>query len=242
MLRLHSRPFVQGIKAALPLWLGAAPFAIAYALAARQAGLNTLETQLMSLTVYSGAVQMSILQLMSGGASLPVILPTILLTALSLNLHHFLYGLSLAQRIGFSRLERVLAAYLLTDGCYGVTVAAGTSASFSWLLGAALSLFVVWNVFTATGMLIGHLLTIPAAAHLEFVAPLTFFVLLVSILRSRSDVAVAALSILGAALCLTLNLGSATIFIVGILGALLGAYLAERYQRRQTARLKADGP
>ncbi len=222
MLRLHPRPFVQGIKAGLPLWLGAAPFAIAYALAARQAGLSALETQLMSLTVYSGAMQMSIVQLLSGGASLP----TILLTALALNLHHFLYGLSLARRIQFSRLERALAAYFLTDGSYGVTVAAGTSASFSWLLGAGLSLFVVWNVFTASGMLIGHLLIMPAAAHLDFVAPLTFFILLVSLLHSGSDVAVAISSIIGAMLCLSLHLGNATIFIVGILGALLGAYLS----------------
>jgi len=237
MLRLHSRSFVQGIRAALPLCLGAAPFAISYALAARQAGLSLLDTQMMSLTVYSGAMQMSLLQLLPGGASLP----PILLTALALNLHHFLYGLSLARRIEFSWPERVLAAYFLTDGSYGVTVS-GTGANFSRLLGAELSLFVVWNVFTALGLLIGQLLVIPTAAHLEFVAPLTFFVLLISLFHTGTDVLVAVVSTLGALLCLTLHLNSATLFIVGILGAALGAYLIERQQRHQNRVLKADRP
>lgn len=226
MLRLYSRPFLQGIKAVLPLWLASAPFAIAYALAARQSGLSILDTELMSLTVYSGAAQMSIIQLLSDRASLLLML----LTALALNLHHILYGLSLARRIEFSRLERALASYLLTDSVYGVTIVAGTSASFSWLFGAGLSLFVAWNVFTAAGILIGHLLIIPATAHLDLVAPLTFSALLVSVLRSKLDILVAIVSAIGAILCLSLHLGSGTILVVGILGALIGAWLAERRQ------------
>ena len=224
MLGFHRRPFVQGVMAVLPLWLASAPFAIAYALAARHSGLSVLDTELMSLTVYSGAVQMSIIELLPHRASLL----TILLTALVLNLHHLLYGLSLARRIGLSRLQRALASYLLTDSIYGVTVAAGASASFSWMFGAGLSLFVAWNAFTASGMLIGHLLIIPATAHLDLVAPLTFLALLVSVLRSKLDILVAAASALGAMMFLSLHVGSVTIFVVGILGALLGAWLAER--------------
>jgi GNAT superfamily N-acetyltransferase len=51
----HStlRLFVWGYLDMLPLWLGAIPVGIAYGVAARDAGLSFVETQLMSLAKHS---------------------------------------------------------------------------------------------------------------------------------------------------------------------------------------------
>ena len=82
----------------LPLWLGVAPFAVAYAVTARAAHLSLLETQFMSLTVFAGASQFAAAGLFGQGAGgLSIIATTFLL-----NVRHVLYGLSLAQQLPIS--------------------------------------------------------------------------------------------------------------------------------------------
>jgi len=222
-MKIEWCAFKQGFRAVFPLWLAAAPVALAYVTAAQDAGLGWLDIQLMSLTVYSASAQIAAVQLLAVGAPLL----TILATAGVLNLHFLLYGLSLARRIQLSRLERAIAAYILTDGTYGVTIAA-SNANFSFLFGAGLSLYLAWNLLTALGVLLGHVIVIPASAHLEFAAPLTFFLLLISTARTRLDYGIVALSAVAVVVCRWMQLGSATIPVVGVTGALVGAWVLER--------------
>jgi predicted branched-subunit amino acid permease len=177
-----------------------------------------METQVMSLTVYSAAGQMAVVQLLSTGA--PAF--TILLATLMMNLHHVLYGLSLAKRIEFSRVERVIAAYLLTDTAYAASITAG--GNFSFLFGAELSIFLAWNLCTALTLLLGHFVTVPP--QLGFIVPLTFFVLLISSIKTRLEVWVALFSAAATVVCLSMQLGAATVLIVGVTGALVGSRLA----------------
>ncbi len=224
MFRLDAHLFKQGFTAVLPLWLASAPVAFAYAIAAREAGWDVSQIQLLSLTLYSASAQISTVQLLTSGTSAI----TIIITAVVLNLHHLLYGLSLARHMKLSRLQRATAAYFLTDGAYGITI--DKNPTFSFLLGAEISLFIAWNLFTALGVLLGHLIVISSSAQLNFVAPLTFFVLLISSLKTRTDVTVALISAVIAVLCLSMQLGSLTILIVGITGAFIGARLESQRQ------------
>ena len=50
--------WLAGTRSAVPIMLGYVPVGIAYGVMARQAGLNTWQTVLMSLTVYGGASEM----------------------------------------------------------------------------------------------------------------------------------------------------------------------------------------
>src|SRR5690348_553700 len=77
---------MRGFVGLMPLWTGAIPVGIAYAVAARAAGLSFFQTELMSLTVFSAAAQLSAVALLASGS--PVIV--VMLTALSLNLQLFL--------------------------------------------------------------------------------------------------------------------------------------------------------
>ncbi len=224
MLSLNWLAFKRGFKAMLPLWLGAIPFAVTYSIAAQKAGLSGPEIQLMSLMVSSAAAQMGIVQLLAVGAS-PV---TAVLTAFAMSLHHLLYGLSLAKRLRMSRFERVTTAYFLTDAAYGLTIADKNNENPAFLFGAECSMFIVWNLFTAVGMLLSNLITIPSTAHLDFVIPLTFFILLISLIKSRSAIGVAILAAVLTWLCLMIQLGSATIFIAGIGAAFVWVLLVER--------------
>lgn len=221
---MASPEFRQGFKAVLPLWLAAAPFAFAYVVAAQKAGLSALEIQLMSLTMYSGAAQIATTQFLSGGASVMAIVTT----AVLINLHHALYGLSFMRRLPLSRIQSMLGAYFISDVAYGVSMAA-KSLSFDFLFGAELSLFLSWNVCTALGLFVGSMIVLPAWMQLDFIVPLSFFVLLVSSTKTWLDAAIVGLSALVALGCLLLQLGSLTLIIVAITGALAGEWLSQRY-------------
>jgi predicted branched-subunit amino acid permease len=56
--------WLAGTRSAVPIMLGHVPVGIAYGVMARQAGLNTWQTVLMSLTVYGGASEMMAASLM----------------------------------------------------------------------------------------------------------------------------------------------------------------------------------
>lgn len=211
----------------LPLWLSAIPFAIAYSTAAQKAGLNPVEIQLMSLTISSAAAQIAIVQLLMVGAA-PV---TLLLTAVVMSLHHVLYGLSLAKRMKLSRRDQITTAYFLTDAAYGLTIAGQSYENPSFLLGTELSMFFVWNLFTAVGVLLNQLITIPPSIHLDFVAPLTFFILLLSLIKTCWAIRVVIITAVITLVCYQLQLGGATIFIAGVSGAFVGALWADHHKQ-----------
>jgi 4-azaleucine resistance transporter AzlC len=190
--------FWRGFRALVPLWLGVIPFAVAYAVTARAAGLGVWETQLMSLTVFAGASQFAAAGLFAGGAGPLALVATTFL----LNARHLLYGLSLAQQLPLTRPQRALAAQFLTDEAYGVTVVHGPrepgGLNFAFLLGAELSLYAVWNAATLAGALAGAVLPDPAALGVGVIFPIAFLGLLVPLLEGRTTLAVALASGLGA--------------------------------------------
>ncbi len=217
----------------LPLWLGVAPFAVAYAVTARAAHLSLLETQFMSLSVFAGASQFAAAGLFGQGVGGWSIIATTFL----LNVRHVLYGLSLAQQLPIHGWRQLLAAQFLTDEAYGVSVAAGPKQpgglSLGFLLGAELSLYVVWNLFTLVGSLAGAFIPDPKAVGADVVFPLAFLGLLVPLLAGRREVLVAAFSGLLAWGVSRILPGGLTVLIAGLGGALLGAFLSTPQSRRK---------
>ena len=135
-----------------------------------------------------------------------------------------LYGLSLGRRITLVGWRRPVAAFFLTDEAFGVVSARGER-TFGFLLGAELSLFFAWNVATFGGAIAGTAITDPEALGLDLVFPLAFLALLVPLVRTRVELAVAVVS--GAlAYVLARDLpGGLPILVTGLVGSLLGAAL-----------------
>jgi 4-azaleucine resistance transporter AzlC len=212
--------FRHGFRAMVPLWLGVVPFGLAYAVIARDGGLSFVETQALSVLVFAGSAQVSAAGLFGRGAGgLEIVLTTFLL-----NVRHVLYGVSLGRLVPMTNRQRVTAANFLTDEAYGVAIARGAR-SFGFVLGAELSLFVVWNVATAAGALLGSVIPDPERLGIDFVFPIAFLALLVPLLRRRAEVVVA---VVAGALAWGLAKGlpgGLPVLTAGALGALLGAWL-----------------
>lgn len=220
--------FRRGFLAVVPLWLGVAPFAVAYAVTARGGGLSPFDTQLMSALVFAGSAQFSAAGLFASGAGALAILFTTFL----LNARHVLYGLSLGRAVPFTPAQGLAAAMFLTDEAYGVAVAAGAR-TFPFVLGAELSLYAVWNLCTLLGIVLGGVLPDPARLGVDFVFPLAFLGLLVPLLAGRAEVAVAVASGAAALLLARLLPGGLVVLLVGVGGALLGAALTTRREARE---------
>lgn len=211
----------EGALAALPIWLGAAPFGVIYAASAVAAGLTPAQTIAMSLLVFAGASQFTAVGMVAAGAA-PA---AIVLTTLIVNARHLLLAASLLPYLrrtgGWARL---LLAAQLTDETYALAVRRfldGTG-SPAFMAGANMSLYVAWQASTVAGVLLGAVLPDPAAYGLDLVFPLTFVGLLVPLLRERASrpvAAVAALLTVAGALLLP---GSWYILVAGLGASLLG--------------------
>jgi predicted branched-subunit amino acid permease len=214
------KEFWLGFRALFPLYLGVVPFALAFAVTARAAGLSVWETQALSLFVFAGSSQFSAAQLFGSGASGVAII----LTTFLLNVRHALYGLSLAREVPMNTWQRVVGGFFLTDEGYGVLLASRYR-SFAFLLGGELSLYIAWNAFTLIGALAGSLVPDPSSIGVDFVFPLSFLALLLPLLRVRAEIVVAVFSGVLAWLLSSRAPGGLPILVTGIAGSLLGAWL-----------------
>lgn len=216
--------FWRGFRALLPLWAGLIPFALAYAVLARAAGLSVWNTQLMSLIVLAGSAQFSAAGLFGADASgLSIVLTTFLI-----NVRHVLYTLTLGQRLELSWTQKLLGAHLATDEAFGVSMAG--EPSYGFYMGAASSLFVSWNVFTLLGSFVSSRVPDPVSLGLDFIFPLAFLALLLPLLKTRLEWAVALVAGLGAFVGSSFLNSGVVILGVGVLGSLLGAALSENIQ------------
>jgi 4-azaleucine resistance transporter AzlC len=234
--RAGRHEFARGFRAMVPLWLGVAPFGLAYAVTARSAGLSVIETQALSLFVFAGSAQFSAAGLFgagTGGVS-------IVLTTFLLNVRHVLYGVSLTRTVPLTRRQVPVAAYFLTDEAFGVATAAGAR-TFGFLLGAELSLFVTWNLSTLAGALSATAIPDPAKLGVDVVFPLAFLALLVPLVRGRVELLVAVVAgSLAWFLAEHMSAGLA-ILLTGATGSLLGAWLTRDGPPPTAAEIAHDG-
>jgi len=215
--------FVRGFVAMLPLWTGAIPIGIAYGVAARGTGLGLGETLLMSLTVFSAATQVSTLALLGKGTAALALIGV----ALALNVQLLLIGFAIGRQTRPSPLGRLMAAYFLTDGAYGVALNGG-QLTLPRLVGAGISMFMAWNLGTAIGATTVHALPDLRRLGVDFVVPLTFLAVLLPLLRTRAAVLVALVAGVVTLLMGQLAPGGAVVLGAGLAGSAVGAWWSRR--------------
>ncbi|WP_324664471.1 AzlC family ABC transporter permease [Haloarcula sediminis] len=168
----------QGIRDVSPLLLGIVPFGLIAGVATVNAGLGLPEAVGLSAIVFAGAAQLAALDLIGRDAPLAVVV----VTAVVINLRMLMYSASIAPYVqDLSRRTKATVAYLLTDQAYALAIARyrtgdGTR-SVAYYLGVAATLWVVWQLATIAGVVVGT--SVPESLGLEFAVPLVFLALLV---------------------------------------------------------------
>ena len=182
MISRRKALFIAAGKGAvdmLPLSLAVLPWAVLFGSLGVQRGFSWVEAQMFSALIYGGAVQIVTIELMADEAPLV----TILFSALVISSRHFLYGLSLREKLKVKPLRwRLGLGFLLTDELFSLSGhrhAYKNRFRLYYALGAGGSFYLAWNVWTALGIFAGSALPDLTDLGLDFAISATFIALVV---------------------------------------------------------------
>lgn len=234
MTALENHDFRLGIAKTLPLAVGVAPFGLAYGVLAVSAGLTIAETLLMSLLVFAGASQLTAVAMLMGGAGVPLVIASTFL----INLRHLVMGLSMSPYFTgtTSRWRRILA-FTMTDESYLVSIGhfrdqEVEQGSPHLMLGAGLTIYVVWAVTSLAGAMAGQAIDDPLRWGLDFAMPATFLTILLPQIVSRRVAIVVAVSAAVATVSYVLVPGKWYIILAVVAGTLCGVVMETVAERR----------
>lgn len=221
----RRRHIFAGFADISPILIGVFPFGLIAGIAAVEAGLDPVQAFAMSPTVFAGASQLAMVDLIGRDAAPMVIVAT----ALVINARMMMYSAALAptfRHLGPAR--KAVGAYLITDQSFAVSairfdrVEESTGDRFAYYLGASLGLWVTWQISSVIGVVVGA--GVPEEWSLDFSIPLVFIALLFPAIKDRGT-AVAAIAAATAAVLffsLPLNLGLLVAATVGLVSGALG--------------------
>ena len=185
---------LKGFYDVSPLLLPVVPFGIIFGAIGIELGFGPYVTYATSIIIFSGASQIVFFQLLSNGAS-----SLIAITSSSVvSTRHLLYGAVVAQYLSkLSLIWKIFLSYLLTDQAFAVSQEffkknSNDEYKHYHLLGAGLTLWIVWQLTTVIGILLGSI--VPEELGLSFTIPLTFLALLINYFRKIDHLIVIFLS------------------------------------------------
>ena len=182
----EKRALAKGVIDMMPLNFAVLPWGVLVGSLAIQQGFTVFEAMLMSLLMYAGAAQLVAMELMLDDASLLVLLATVFV----ISSRHFLYGLTLREKL--KRLpvkQRAAVAFVLTDELFaysGHRRAYSNRIRLLYGLSAGFSFYIFWNLWTVLGIVAGSILPDLTDLGLDFAIAVTFIALVIPSIKSLS--------------------------------------------------------
>ena len=221
---------LKGFYDVSPLLLPVVPFGIIFGAIGIELGFGPYITYATSIIIFSGASQIVFFQLLSNGAS-----SLIAITSSSVvSTRHLLYGAVVAQYLSkLSLMWKIFLSYLLTDQAFAVSQEffkknSNDEHNHYHLLGAGLTLWIVWQLTTVIGILLGSV--VPEELGLSFTIPLTFLALLINYFRKIDHLIVIFLSGLSSILFYEAPLKS--YIILSCVVSLFIIFLINKFQKK----------
>jgi 4-azaleucine resistance transporter AzlC len=221
-----NQPFIDGSKAVSPLLIGVVPFGLVFGVIAADSVIGPALAWATSFIIFGGAAQLATIQLFDEG----VVAVVVIATALVIGSRHVMYSAALVPYFQhFPRWSRFVLPYVLTDQAFAVSMVRfqdlDDPVEQRWFYtGAALTLWISWQLSTLIGVLVGAQL--PEALSLEFAIPLVFIALLVLTVRTRPELVAALVGGAAAVIAAPAPLGLG--LIVGALAGVTAGVVAHR--------------
>ena len=174
---------VSGVIDILPMLLGTAPFGVIFGAYALEMNLGFEGTQGFSIFIFAGSSQFVGASLYGQGTSLIVLA----VTTFFINLRHLLYGASLGPRLlNVSPIERLMMSFFLTDESFAI-VSRFTRVKARYYWGAALAMYVNWQIWTLIGFTLGSYLKGISSMNLGFVMVPAFLAIIVPQIKNKNS-------------------------------------------------------
>jgi 4-azaleucine resistance transporter AzlC len=160
---------------ALTIGASCVPFGLSFGAVSVETHLNLAQVCFLSLVLFSGASQFALVSVISGGGSLFSAVGT----ALLLGTRNGLYGARINALLRPKGWRRLAMAETTIDESTAMAVTEASEGYGAWAFWAtALSVYVLWNISTIVGALVGNALGSPATAGLDVAGPAAFTALL----------------------------------------------------------------
>ena len=193
MKHTRSYLFLLGMKDCAPLILAAIPFGVIYGALGQSTELSFWAVLAMSIFVFAGSAQFIAVGLIASSTSWPIIV----LTTFFVNFRHLLYSANLLPHVkDYGQKVRAPMAFLLTDESFAVASnylkLHGDKPNFNWYyFGAALFMYLNWQLCTLVGLYIGQSIPDMANWGLDMAVVVAFIGIVVPCLHNRATLACA---------------------------------------------------
>ncbi|MFD1216486.1 MULTISPECIES: AzlC family ABC transporter permease [Microbulbifer] len=218
-----NRPWLVGVREAIPLLGGYIPVAISFGLIAVQSGFSGWEAVLISTLVYAGASQFLFVAMVAAGAPLWFVVVMTLL----INARHVVYGPNIAPWLTTSRWWPWLM-HGLTDQIFALSHVRLPQLQprdrMGWYIGVSVVAWFSWIGGTAIGAVAGKELTQrwPLLGEvMPFALPALFLVLLAPRFANRLWAITLGATVIIALLFAVNGMKNAAIPIAAVCGALV---------------------
>jgi 4-azaleucine resistance transporter AzlC len=188
--------YLKGVRDSVPIVLGYVPVSIAFAVLALTTGFSPLQTQLMSLTCYSGAGQFLGVAMAGSGASL---IAAAIGMAL-INFRYFIMSLCVFARFkSLSLLARLGLSHFITDETFAIfTTNDEKYVNVPYFLGLFTTSYLSWNSGTLIGVIASGVL--PENVTLALGVALYALFIAIVVPGARTGIRMTVL-VIGVALC-----------------------------------------
>jgi len=228
-MRSPRQEVLAGARDIVPLIVGAIPFGLIFGTLAQGSGLSFGAALGMSAFVFAGSSQFIALGLLATGSTLPLIV----LTTIIVNLRHMLYAASLLPHVQhLSQPWKAVIGFFLTDEAFAIAIRRYQQPDPSphkhwYYLGAAVAMYLNWQLCTWLGLTVGQLIPNAAAWGLDFAMVATFIGMIVPYATTRPMVAAISTAGLVAVLAngLPHKLG---LMVAAIMGVSVGFVMEDR--------------
>ncbi|HEY9696657.1 MAG TPA: AzlC family ABC transporter permease [Trichocoleus sp.] len=230
--------FWAGMKAIVPLVVGAVPFGIIFGTLAASSGLSFAATLGMSAFVFAGSSQFIAVGLVTTQTAFPLIV----LTTFVVNLRHLLYAVTLVPHVRhLSQIWKVPIGFWLTDEAFAVGIARYTQPDRSpykhwYYLGAALFMYSNWLLCTLLGLTIGQMVPDIANWGLDFAMSVTFIGMVIPYITNSPMLATVLAA--GAVSLLAYGLPHQFGLIVAALAGVIAGVICEQFKLRMKPDIK----
>lgn len=221
--------FWAGARAVAPMLVGVVPFGLVAGATPATNGLGGAVAIGFSVFVFAGASQLAAIDVLGAGGS-PLVAA---MAAWTINLRLLLYSASLAPHLSRERVTtRLWVAYLLTDQAYALSISRWGRGDIvrhrvPFFMGAAVVLWVAWQLSTVAGVLVGA--TLSRDVPIEFAVPLVFLVMLVPAIESRAAAVAAVVGAVAAVSAAEAGVGSFALMVGALTGIAAGTVAELRW-------------
>ncbi|MFT4793787.1 MAG: putative branched-subunit amino acid permease [Paracoccaceae bacterium] len=225
--------FLTGMRHGVPFLIVVVPFGMLFGVVATEAGLDVLETMVMSALVIAGASQFATLELLGDGA--PAFIAV--LTGLAVNMRMAMYSASITPHLGKAPLGvRAVMAYFLVDQVYALSIQRFTdqpgmtlAQKTAYYFGVIAPVCPFWYIATWLGVVVGA--AIPDSYALDFAVPIAFVAVVAPMLRGLPNLLAAGTAII-AALALAGLPYNTGLILSALAGMFVGAFVETRLAPR----------